>query len=232
MKLLGLIGGTSWPSTIDYYRLINEGINQQLGKLNFSRCIIYSFNYEDIRANHETNSWDKTLQMVSEAGLHLKNSGAEAIVLCANTMHLIADELEEKIGLPLIHIAIATANEIRKSGIRKVALLGTKFTMEKDFFTNKLKAQSIETLIPDEADREMIHHTIFEELGRGEIVESTRQCYLHIIQQLIAKGAEGIILGCTEIPMLIKQDDVPVPVFDTTKIHAAAAVAFSLGTAL
>ncbi len=229
MKLLGLIGGMSWPSTIDYYRLINEGINQQLGKLNFSRCIIYSFNYEDIRANHETNSWDKTLQMVAEAGVHLKNSGAEAIVLCANTMHLIADELEEKIGLPLIHIATATATEIAKAGIKKVALLGTKFTMEKDFFTNKLTVQNIETIIPDEADREMIHYTIFEELGRGEVIESTRQRYLHIIQQLIAKGAEGIILGCTEIPMLIQPDDVSVPVFDTTKIHAAAAVRFSLG---
>jgi aspartate racemase len=228
MKILGLIGGMSWPSTIDYYRLINQGINEQLGGLNFSRCIIYSFNYEDIRGNHETNSWDKTLQMVSEAGMHLKNSGAEAIVLCANTMHLIADELSENIGLPLIHIATATATEIAKSGIEKVALLGTKFTMEKDFFTSKLRQQNIETIIPETEDREFIHHTIFEELGRDLVIESTRQRYLQIIQQLVQQGAEGIILGCTEIPMLIKPQDVSVPVFDTTKIHAAAAVRFSL----
>ena len=232
MKLLGLIGGTSWPSTIDYYRLINLGINEKLGGLNFSRCIIYSFNYEDIRANHATNSWDKTLQMVSEAGIHLKNGGAEAIVLCANTLHLIAEESEEKIGLPVIHIATATAIEIVKTGINKVALLGTKFTMEKDFFTNKLQQQNIQTIIPEKEDREFIHDTIFEELGRGEIIETTRQRYLHIIQQLIAQGAKGIILGCTEIPMLIKPEDVSVPVFDTTKIHAAAAVAFSLSTTL
>lgn len=229
MKLLGLIGGMSWPSTIDYYRLINQGINEQLGGLNFSHCVIYSFNYEDIRANHVTNSWDKTLQMVTEAGLYLKSGGAEAIVLCANTMHLIAEVLEDKIGLPIVHIATATATEIAKTGIRKVALLGTTFTMEKDFFKNKLQLQQIETMIPDEADRQFIHHTIFEELGKGEIVETTRQRYLQIIQQLIENGAEGIILGCTEIPMLIKPEDVPVPVFDTTKIHAAAAVAFSLG---
>lgn len=228
MKLLGLIGGTSWPSTIDYYRLINEGINKQLGGLNFSRCIIYSFNYEDIRANHATNNWNKTFQMVYEAGLHLKNSGAEAIVLCANTIHLIADELEEEIGLPLIHIATATATEIAKYGIAKVGLLGTQFTMEEDFFTDKLEAQNIKTIIPEREDRPFIHRTIFEELGRGEIVETTRQRYLHIIQQLIVQGAEGIILGCTEIPMLIKPEDVSVPVFDTTKIHSAAAVAFSL----
>lgn len=229
MKLLGLIGGMSWPSTIDYYRLINLGINEQLGKLNFSRCIIYSFNYEDIRANHESNSWDKTLQMVSAAGIQLKNSGAEAIVLCANTMHLIAEALEEKIGLPVIHIATATAIEIAKAGINKVALLGTKFTMERDFFTSKLQQQNIQAILPEKEDREFIHDTIFEELGRGEIIEATRQRYLHIIQQLINDGAEGIILGCTEIPMLVKPDDVSVPVFDTTKIHAAAAVRFSLG---
>jgi aspartate racemase len=232
MKQLGLIGGTSWLSTIDYYRLINLGVNEKLGGLNFSRCIIYSFNYEDIRRNHATNNWEKTLQMVSEAGIHLKNSGAEAIVLCANTMHLIAAELEEIIGLPVIHIATAIATAIAETGINKVALLGTRFTMERAFFTSKLQQQNIETIIPEEADREFIHQTIFEELGRGEVIEATRQRYLHIIRQLTDRGAAGIILGCTEIPMLIKPEDVSVPVFDTTTIHAAAAVAFSMGEAL
>jgi len=228
MKKLGLIGGISWVSTIDYYKAINEGINEKLGGLNFSTCIIYSFNYAEIKKNNDNNDWDSTFKMLSEASEHLKNSGAEAIILCANTMHMIADRIEAKVGLPLIHIATATAIEIKKSNLKKVALLGTKFTMERDFFTSKLNAQNIEAIIPDEEDREFIHYTIFEELGRGLIKAESKQRYISIINKLKEKGAEGVILGCTEIPLLIKKEDVSIPIFDTALIHSKAAVEFSL----
>lgn len=228
MKIIGLIGGISWVSTLDYYKLINEGINEKLGDLNFARCIIYSFNYQDIKRNNDSNNWDLTLQMITEASQHLQNSGAEAIVLCANTMHVIADKLQKKINIPVIHIATVTAQEIQKQQLNKVALLGTKFTMEMDFFKDKLAAENIQALIPDENDRAFLHHTIFEELGRNVILQETKDRYLDIIHKLISSGAQGIILGCTEIPLLISQQDVPVPIFDTTKIHASAAIQFSL----
>jgi len=229
MKILGLIGGISWVSTLDYYKLINEGINEKLGGLNFAECMIYSFNYADIKRNNDANDWDKTLEMITKASLTMKNGGAEAIVLCANTMHLIADKLEENIQIPVIYIASATANAIKQKGITKVGMLGTRFTMEQDFFRNKLTDNGIEMIIPDDEDRAHIHYTIFEEFGRGIFKPETRNYYLAVMQKLIEKGAEGIILGCTEIPMLISNDDTNIPMFDTTAIHAKAAVAFALG---
>jgi aspartate racemase len=228
MKTLGLIGGTSWESTMDYYKLINEGINKQLGGLNFARCLIYSFNYADIKRNNDNNDWDLTLQWITKACNSLENGGAEGIVLCANTMHFIADRLAQKINLPIIHIATATAAEVKKKNIKKVGLLGTKFTMEFDFFKSKLKDQDIETIIPGDEDRDFIHYTIFEELGCGILKDDTKQRYLSVINKLIAEKADGVILGCTEIPLLIKQEDVTVPVFDTAIIHSAAAVEFAL----
>lgn len=228
MKTLGLIGGMSWVSTIDYYKLINEGINERLGGLNFSQCIIYSFNYADIKRNNDANDWDANFKMVLTASEHLKNSGAAAIVLCANTMHLVAEKLEQAINLPVIHIATATAIAIKKENIKKVGLLGTKFTMELDFFTSKLINNGIETIIPGDEDRNFIHYTIFEELGRGLIKEDSKRRYLSVIKQLIDRGAQGIILGCTEIPLLIQPSDVSVPVFDTMLLHSEAAVNFAL----
>ncbi|SDS93406.1 aspartate racemase [Mucilaginibacter mallensis] len=229
MKILGLIGGISWVSTLDYYKLINEGINEKLGDLNFAECMIYSFNYADIKRNNDANDWDKTLEMITKASLSMKNGGAEAIVLCANTMHLIADRLEENIQIPVIHIASATANAITSKGIKKVGLLGTKFTMERDFFTSKLNEKGIEAIIPDDDERDFLHYTIFEELGRGIINPDTKRYYINVINKLIARGAEGIILGCTEIPLLINSTDVDIPLFDTASIHAKAAVEFALG---
>jgi aspartate racemase len=229
MKTLGLIGGISWISTAEYYKLINEGINAQLGGLNFAQCIIYSFNYADIKKNNDTNNWISTSKMLTEACLNLKQSGAEAIVLCANTMHLVADEVQQIVQLPLIHIATVTATEIKKQGLKKVGLLGTKFTMELDFFTDKLKDQHIEAIIPDADDREFIHQTIGDELGKGIFKPETKVRYLNIINQLAARGAEGIILGCTEIPLLIKSTDTDIPLFDTIFIHANAAIEFALG---
>jgi len=228
MRTLGLIGGISWVSTIDYYKLINQGINDKLGGLNFSQCVIYSFNYADIKKNNDANDWDSTFNMLLAACLHLKSAGAVAIMLCANTMHMVADRLQKELDIPLIHIATATAAEISKTNIKKIGLLGTKFTMEQDFFTSKLTDKNIETIIPEPDDRDFIHYTIFEELGRGLLNESTKQRYLYIIQKLINNGAEGIILGCTEIPLLIQPADVTVPLFDTAQIHAKAAVDFSL----
>ena len=229
MKVIGLIGGISWVSTADYYKLINEGINNRLGGLNFSECLIYSFNYADIKRNNENNDWDSTFTMLFKACEFLKSGGAEAIVLCANTMHFIAERLEEAIGLPIIHIATATAIEIQKQEIKKVGLLGTKFTMELDFFKDKLAEKGIEAIIPqNQEDKDFIHTTIFEELGRGLVTKSTKERYLAIANQLIKEGAEGIIFGCTEIPLVIKPEDLLVPVFDTALIHSHAAVEFQL----
>jgi len=228
MKKIGLIGGISWVSTADYYKFINEGINKELGGVNFAECMIYSFNYDDIKRNNENNDWESTFNMLSKACQNLKNCGADAIVLCANTMHLIADRIEESVDLPLIHIASETAKEIEKKNVKKVGLLGTKFTMELDFFKDKLTAKGIQTIIPESDDRDFIHDTIFNELGKGLILEITKARYLSIIEKLIDNGAEGIILGCTEIPLLVKQEMVKVPVFDTALIHSNAAVAFAL----
>ncbi|MCE3259798.1 MAG: aspartate racemase [Bacteroidetes bacterium] len=228
MKTLGLVGGVSWVSTMDYYKFINEGINEKLGGLNFSKCIIYSLNYDEIKRNNDRNDWDANLKIVSEAVRHLENSGAQGIVLCANTMHLIAEQLQERIAIPIIHIASATAAEIKKSGLKKVGLLGTKFTMERDFYTSRLLKEGIQAIIPDENDRDFIHYTIFEELGRNIISPESKKRYISIINALQARGAEGVILGCTEIPLIIKPGDVNIPVFDTAHIHSKAAVEFSL----
>ncbi len=229
MKKLGLVGGISWVSTIDYYRFINKGIHEKLGGFNFAECIIYSVNFDDFQRNNTAGDWDATYKLMYNACKNLKKAGAEAIVLCANTAHAVADKLEKKIGLPIIHVVTETAHEINSQGLKKVGLLGTKFTMEMDFFKNKLTQHNIEFLIPEkQTDRDFIQQTLKEELGKGIIKNETKQVYLSVIQQLIEAGAEGIILGCTEIPMIISQTDVSVPVFDTTKIHAQAAVAFAV----
>jgi len=229
MRIIGLIGGISWVSTADYYKLINEGVNEKMGGLNFSECLLYSFNYADIKKNNENNDWDSTFNMLLKGCQFLKSGGAEAIVLCANTMHFIADRLENEISLPIIHIATVTAVEIQKQEMKKVGLLGTKFTMELDFFKDKLVEKGIEAIIPkNDEDRDFIHTTIFEELGKGIVTDATKKRYLEIANQLIKEGAEGVILGCTEIPLVIKPGDLAVPVFDTALIHSNAAVEFQL----
>lgn len=229
MKIIGLIGGISWVSTADYYKLINQGINEKMGGLNFTECLIYSFNYADIKKNNDANDWDRTFEMLFKGCQFLKSGGAEAIVLCANTMHLIADRLEKAIDLPVIHIATETAIQIEKQELKKVALLGTKFTMELDFFKEKLSDKGIEAIIPENNDdRDFLHTAIFEELGKGIVTDETKKRILKISNELIEKGAEGIILGCTELPLVIFPEDVSVPIFDTTLIHSNAAIAFQL----
>ena len=228
MKILGLVGGTTWLSTIDYYRYINKGINEKLGGVNFAECMIYSLNFADIHRNNEARDWECNYLLVLNACEKLISGGAEGIVLCANTMHLLAGRISENINVPIIHIAEATANEIRKKDINIIALLGTKFTMEEDFFKLKLAEKGIGTIIPDEDDRNFIHDSIFNELAKDIINPDTKKRYISIIDKLISKGAEGVILGCTEIPLLIKQEDVSIPAFDTTLIHSKAAVEFAL----
>lgn len=228
MKKLGLVGGISWVSTTDYYRYINEGINAKLGGLNYAECIIYSVNLQEIHNNNLSDNWEATFSILTQACDSLKKAGAEAILLCANTMHLLADRVEQSIDIPLIHVAVATAKAIEAKGLKKVALLGTKFTMERDFFKEKLAEKGIGALIPNEAGREYIAQKLEAELYKGIVTDETRAGFLEIIGQLAAQGAEGVILGCTEIPLLIKQEHLSIPAFDTTKIHSDAAVAFAL----
>jgi aspartate racemase len=225
MKKLGLVGGISWVSTMDYYKFINEGINEKLVGLNFAELLIYSLNFGDV----QEKGWDNSFDLLLNACESLKKSGVEGIVLCANTAHLFAEELEAKIELPIIHIVSETADEINKKGLKKVGLMGTKFTMEMDFFKDGLSAKGIESIIPkNQETRDFIQKTLKEELGRGIVKAETKSAYLSIIDDLIINGAEGIVLACTEIPMLISQEDVSIPVFDTTKIHSSAAVEFAL----
>jgi len=225
MKKLGLVGGISWVSTMDYYKLINEGINQTLGGLNFAECVIYSLNFGDI---HE-KTWPSSFELLRDACMSLKRSGVSAIVLCANTAHLFADALEKEIQLPIIHIGEETAKAIKQQDLKKVGLLGTKITMEMTFYRERLEKNGLEVLVPESEEvRDYIQHTLKEELGRGIINPSTKEKYISIAQSLIDRGAEGIILGCTEIPLLLSQKDFSLPIFDTTKIHARAAVEYAL----
>lgn len=229
MKKIGLVGGISWVSTVDYYRYINEAVNEKLGGINYAECIIYSINFHEFVNNNLSANWDATYDLLLDACLNLEKSGAEAIVLCANTAHAVADRLEQNIHIPIIHIATATANEIKSEGLVKVGLLGTKFTMEMDFYISKLAKEGVQAIVPHlQEDRDFIQTTLKDELGKGIVKEATKKRYLSIIDQLIDNGAEGIILGCTEIPLLINQQDISVPAFDTTQIHARAAVEFAL----
>ena len=223
MKKIGLVGGISWVSTMDYYKFINEGVNLKLGGLNFAECIIYSLNFGDI----QDKTWSNSFDLLLNACESLKRSGVDGIVLCANTAHLFADRLQEIIELPIIHIGVATAKAINKQGFKKVGLLGTKFTMEMDFYSNKLEEYGLEVLIPEkEATRNYIQQTLKEELGIGFINPETRINYISIVKELVDCGAECIVLACTEIPLLINQDDFTIPIFDTTKIHTQAIVEY------
>lgn len=223
MKKIGLVGGISWVSTMDYYKFINEGVNAKLGGLNFAECMIYSLNFGDIQAK----TWMKSYELLLSACECLKKGGAESIVLCANTAHIFADRLQEDVRLPIISIVVETAKAVSKTGIKKVGLLGTKFTMEMDFYKDKLEEYGIEVIIPaEQKTRDYIQHTVKEELGIGLINPETKKNYISIVEQLVSGGAECVVLGCTEIPLLISQEDFEIPVFDTTRIHSQAIVEF------
>ncbi len=233
MKKIGLVGGISWSSTLDYYRYINEETNKRLGGLHFAECIIYSVNFNDFNKCNAVHDWNGTSSLLQKAALYLKAAGAELIMLGANTAHVVAEEVEQKTGLPLIDIRVATASAINQQRIKKVGLLGTVFTMELPFYKNKLSEFGIESIIPlDTADREYMEETLLHELGKGIILPKTKTEYMRIANSLIERGAEGIILGCTEIPLMLSQDDFPVPVFNTTHIHVKAAVDHALNQAI
>lgn len=229
MRTLGLIGGMSWESTVPYYRTINELIKQALGGLHSAKMVIYSVDFYEIEQLQAQGDWEKAGQILGEAAQSLNRAGAEVIIVCTNTMHKVADAIESIGGLPLLHIADATAKSIRPQGLTRIGLLGTRFTMEQTFYRQRLEAQGIEVLTPNEADRAIVHRIIYGELCLGKIVDSSREEYRRIIRQLEQQGAEGIILGCTEITLLVGPQDASVPVFDTTAIHAQAAAAFALG---
>ncbi|PWU04387.1 MAG: aspartate racemase [Bacteroidetes bacterium] len=223
MKKIGLVGGTSWISTLDYYKLINEGVNSKLGGLNFAECMIYSLNFGEI----QEVGWSNSFPILINACESLKRGGVKGIALCANTPHLFADKLQNALQIPFIHIVVETAKAINMQGLKKVALLGTKFTMEMNFYRDKLRECGLEVIIPEKDEtRDYIQYTIKEELGIGLINLETKKNYVAIANELIERGAEGIILGCTEIPMLLSQDDFEIRVFDTTKIHSKAIVEF------
>jgi aspartate racemase len=225
MKRIGLVGGISWVSTIDYYRHINEEVNRRLGDINYADCIIYSLNFGDFQKTYTSRNWEQAYRYLLDASENLEKAGAELILLCANTAHAVADRLKENIRLPIVHIAQETAMAIKKSGLKKVGLIGTKFTMEMSFYRDKLSEAGIDTIIPENEEwRNYIQHTLKVELGKGIFRKETKERYLEIVNDLIGQGAEGIVLGCTEIPMMIEQADLSVPVFDTTRIHALAAV--------
>ena len=229
MKTLGLIGGMSWESSLAYYRIINKAVAKRIGGLHSAQCILYSVDFGEYVPLLNEDDWDAIGRNLSDAALMLKRAAAECIVLCTNTMHKVSANIES-IGLPMIHIADVTARAIRAQRLSKVALLGTRFTMEEDFFRARLtEGGGFETIIPPKDERDAIDSIIFQELCRGEIHPVSRDILRRIVGELADKGAEGIILGCTELPLIIKQADVPIPIFDTTELHALAAVEFMLG---
>ena len=230
MKTLGLIGGTSWASTADYYKIINQQINERLGGLNSAKHFLYSLNFEEFKPPADPDDWGNIASDFSGIAKGLQNAGAECIILCANTPHMIADIIQLNIDIPLINIAEETAKEIAKQKITNVGLLGTKLVMEQPFYKKRLSNYGISTLVPNEEDRKFIHTSIFEEFARGIFKKNKKEKYLQIIEELIEHGARGIIFGCTEIILLIQPEEVTVPVFDTTWIHASAAVDFALNS--
>ncbi|HWA35931.1 MAG TPA: aspartate/glutamate racemase family protein [Cyclobacteriaceae bacterium] len=228
MKTMGLIGGLSWFSTTVYYRIINQLTNERLGGSHSAKLFLYSVDFNDFRVIQDKGDWKGLENMLAEIAHRLENAGADCIVMCTNTPHIVADELRERINVPLLHIAEETAKEIVKQNIKTVALLGTRFTMENSFFKNRLANYGLETIIPGSEDRDFIHNSIFNELTKGIFDEQTKARYIRMIEELGKAGAQGVIFGCTEISLLINQADCKIRVFDTTAIHAKAAVDFAL----
>ena len=230
MKIIGLIGGMSWESSIEYYRIINQQIREALGGVHSARSAMVSVDFGEIEKLQVEGNWEEATRIMVQCARDLEGVGADFVLICTNTMHLMADDVEKAIDIPLLHIADATARAVKKTGLNRIGLLGTRFTMEKDFYRGRLEtAHGLRIIIPDEDGRALVHRVIYEELVQGNVIRESREGYLAVIQSLIDAGAEGIVLGCTEIGLLVKQEDVPLPVFDTMEIHALAAVDAALG---
>ena len=229
MKTIGLIGGMSWESSIEYYRIINETVKAKLGGLHSAKSIMYSVDFADIEILQHQGQWAEAAQMLINAAKNLENSGADFIVLCTNTMHKVADDIQANVKIPLLHIADATAQLVKDSGIKKIGLLGTRFTMEEEFYKGRLSQKyGLHVNVPNAQEREIVHRVIYDELVIGEIRQHSKEQYIGIIEQMVDQGAEGVILGCTEIGLLIHKQDSQVPLFDTTRIHAEAAAEYAL----
>lgn len=229
MKTIGLLGGMSWESSLEYYRIINETVKRKLGGLHSAKSLMFSFDFYEIEELQAKGDWQSATEMMISGARQLESGGADFLIICTNTMHLMADEVANSVKIPLVHIADATGDRVLKSGLNRVALLGTKFTMEQDFYKGRLvEKYGLDVIVPDENDRQTIHDIIYNELCLGEVSDRSRKVFLEVIGRLETNGAEGVILGCTEIPLLIKQADVSLPLFDTTKIHAEVAVDFAL----
>jgi len=229
MKTIGLIGGMSWESSSEYYKIINETVKERCGGLHSAKCIMYSVDFEEIASLQHQGEWEELTKLMINFAQQLEGAGADFIVICTNTMHKMAEEVQDNIHIPLLHIADATAEKIIEQGLRKPGLLGTKFTMEEDFYKQRLKEKyNLDVMIPSNTDREIIDSVIYNELCLGILKQSSKETFKEIIRKLVSNGADGLILGCTEIPLLISQKDVKVPLFDTTAIHSKAAVAFAL----
>ncbi|HHL32715.1 MAG TPA: aspartate/glutamate racemase family protein [Oceanospirillales bacterium] len=229
MKTIGLLGGMSWESTLWYYKSLNEGIKQQLGGLHSAKVALYSVDFDEIEKLQMKGDWQTAAQVLANAAIGIEKAGADFLLICTNTMHKVADEVQQAINIPLLHIADATAIQLKAIGVAKVGLLGTAFTMEQDFYKGQLTdAHGLDVIIPTKQDRKLVHRVIYDELCLGKINGDSKQQYLRIIEQLAGQGAEGVILGCTEIGLLVKQSDTKVKLFDTTLIHANSAVKYAL----
>ena len=230
MKTIGLIGGMSWESSIEYYRIINQQVRAALGGVHSARSVMVSVDFGEIEKLQAEGDWEEATRIMVQCAKEVEGAGADFVLICTNTMHLMAEEVQAAIDIPLLHIADATARAVQKAGLESVGLLGTRFTMEKDFYRGRLEAaHGLRVIVPDEEGRALVHRIIYDELVQGKILAESRKGYLTVIQRLMDDGAEGIILGCTEIGLLIKAEDVPLPVFDTMEIHALAAVDAALG---
>ena len=228
LKTIGLIGGMSWESTATYYKIINETVKEKLGRLHSAKCILYSVDFQEIEECQANGNWEKSGEILGEAAYNLEKAGADFIVICTNTMHKVVNQVKEKISVPILHIAEMTAEKILEKGLKNIALLGTKYTMEQDFYKSKLIEKGINVIIPDKNDIETINEVIYDELCLGTINSDSKKKFLEIVDKLRSKGAEGIILGCTEIGLLIKNEDTDVPLFDTAIIHAEQAAMYSI----
>ena len=228
LKTIGLIGGMSWESTVTYYKIINETVKERLGGLHSAKCILYSVDFQEIEECQANGNWEKSGEILGEAAYNLEKAGADFIVICTNTMHKVVNQIKEKISIPILHIAEMTAEKILEKGLKNIALLGTKYTMEQDFYKSKLIEKGINVIIPDKNDIEIINKVIYDELCLGTINSNSKKKFLEIVDKLRNKGAEGIILGCTEIGLLIKNADTDVPLFDTAIIHAEQAAMHSI----
>ncbi|WP_396616227.1 aspartate/glutamate racemase family protein [Lysobacter soli] len=230
MKTLGLIGGMSWESTVPYYRTINQTVKEQLGGLHSARLLLYSVDFAEIEKLQHAGDWEAAGAVLADAARSLKAGGAQLLVICTNTMHKVADAVEAASGLPLLHIADATGDAIRARGITRIGLLGTRFTMEQDFYRRRLiERHGLDVLVPEPDERDLVHRVIYDELCQGVIRDESRVQYRRVMDGLVARGAQGIILGCTEIGLLVGEDDASVPLFDTTALHARAAALAALG---